>query len=71
MGTRVAARAAAGSSRESAGGFHVGQSVVHAKFGAGVILAAEGRGDEARVQVRFGQAGTKWLALAFAKLEAA
>ena len=71
MGTRVAARAAAGSTRDSAGGFHVGQSVVHAKFGAGVILAAEGRGDEARVQVRFGQAGTKWLALAFAKLEAA
>ena len=71
MGTRVTARAAAGSTRDSAGGFHVGQSVVHAKFGAGVILAAEGRGDEARVQVRFGQAGTKWLALAFAKLEAA
>ena len=71
MGTRVAARAATGSARESAGGFYVGQSVVHAKFGAGVILAAEGRGDEARVQVRFGQAGTKWLALAYAKLEAA
>src|SRR5574343_298675 len=72
MGTRVAARAL-GSAHDSAGGFHVGQSVVHAKFGAGVILAAEGRGDEARVQVRFsqGQAGTKWLALAYAKLEAA
>ena len=71
MATRVAARAATGS--PSAGGFHVGQSVVHAKFGPGVILAAEGRGDEARVQVRFGagQAGTKWLALAYAKLEAA
>jgi len=68
MATRVSARAAGA---ESAGGFHVGQSVVHAKFGAGVILAAEGRGDEARVQVRFGQAGTKWLALAYAKLEAA
>ncbi|MFM8797849.1 MAG: UvrD-helicase domain-containing protein [Fluviibacter sp.] len=69
MATRVSARAAG--AVESAGGFHVGQSVVHAKFGAGVILAAEGRGDEARVQVRFGQAGTKWLALAYAKLEAA
>lgn len=69
MATRVSARAA--SAAEGAGGFHVGQSVVHAKFGAGVILAAEGRGDEARVQVRFGQAGTKWLALAYAKLEAA
>src|SRR5574343_683266 len=71
MATRVAARAAASS--QSAGGFHVGQNVRHAKFGAGVILAAEGRGDEARVQVRFGaeQTGTKWLALAYAKLEAA
>ena len=68
MTTRVAARAAG--TTESAGGFHVGQSVQHAKFGAGVILAAEGRGEEARVQVRFGQAGTKWLALAYAKLEA-
>lgn len=68
MTTRVAARAAADA---GAGGFRVGQNVVHAKFGAGVILAAEGRGDEARVQVRFGQAGTKWLALAYAKLEAA
>ena len=69
MATRVSARAAG--TVESAGGFYVGQNVVHAKFGAGVILAAEGRGDEARVQVRFGQAGTKWLALAYAKLEAA
>jgi DNA helicase-2/ATP-dependent DNA helicase PcrA len=68
MTTRFAARAAADA---GAGGFRVGQSVVHAKFGAGVILAAEGRGDEARVQVRFGQAGTKWLALAYAKLVAA
>ncbi len=68
MTTRVAARAAGD---VGAGGFRVGQSVVHAKFGAGVILAAEGRGEEARVQVRFGQAGTKWLALAYAKLEAA
>ena len=69
VATRVSARSASAS--EGAGGFYVGQSVVHAKFGAGVILAAEGRGDEARVQVRFGQAGTKWLALAYAKLEAA
>ena len=68
MTTQVAARAAADT---GAGGFRVGQNVMHTKFGAGVILAAEGRGEEARVQVRFGQAGTKWLALAFAKLEAA
>lgn len=53
-----------------AGGFSVGQSVSHAKFGAGVILNFEGRGDDARVQVKFREAGTKWLALEYAKLSA-
>jgi DNA helicase-2/ATP-dependent DNA helicase PcrA len=47
----------------------VGQGVRHAKFGAGVILAYEG-GADARVQVNFRDAGTKWLALEYAKLEA-
>ena len=51
--------------------FRIGQSVKHARFGAGVILAAEGHGDDARVQVNFREAGTKWLALAYAKLTAA
>ncbi len=49
-------------------GLRIGQSVEHAKFGIGVIVAAEGRGEEARVQVNFGGAGMKWLALSFAKL---
>ncbi|HJW03875.1 MAG TPA: UvrD-helicase domain-containing protein [Azospira sp.] len=48
-------------------GWRIGQSVVHAKFGQGVIVAAEG-GADARVQVNFGRAGMKWLALAYAKL---
>ena len=52
----------------SAGGFRVGQSVQHAKFGLGVIVAAEGRGNDARVQVNFGASGMKWLALEYAKL---
>jgi len=58
---------------DSAGGsgFRVGQSVMHAKFGLGVIINAEGSGSDARVQVNFGNAGMKWLALAVAKLEAA
>jgi DNA helicase-2/ATP-dependent DNA helicase PcrA len=52
------------------GGFRIGQSVEHAKFGVGVIVAAEG-GAESRVQVNFGGAhGMKWLALAYAKLTA-
>jgi len=53
------------------GGFRIGQNVKHAKFGAGVILDAEGQGEDARVQVNFGRQGVKWLALSVAKLEAA
>ena len=52
-------------------GFRIGQSVMHAKFGLGVIVNAEGGGTDARVQVNFGNAGMKWLALSVAKLEAA
>jgi len=49
-------------------GLHIGQTVEHAKFGIGVIVNAEGGGNDARVQVNFGAAGMKWLALAVAKL---
>ena len=48
--------------------WRVGQNVVHARFGAGVIVSCEGRGADARVEVRFGRAGTKWLLLEYAKL---
>jgi DNA helicase-2/ATP-dependent DNA helicase PcrA len=51
--------------------WHVGQCVLHPKFGRGVIINSEGRGPDARVQVRFSDAGVKWLALAYAKLVAA
>lgn len=54
---------------EPVNGLRIGQSVQHAKFGLGVIVAAEGRGADARVQVNFGAAGMKWLALEYAKLE--
>ena len=49
--------------------WRIGQGVRHVKFGQGVILAYEG-GTDARVQVNFRDAGTKWLALEYAKLEA-
>ncbi len=52
-------------------GYKVGQSVAHAKFGTGIIIDFEGRGADARVQVKFREAGTKWLALAYAKLSPA
>ncbi|KAB2312597.1 DNA helicase II [Betaproteobacteria bacterium SCN2] len=63
--------AAYGSGAQGAAGFSVGQNVAHPKFGSGVILGFEGRGGDARVQVRFRDAGTKWLALEYAKLSAA
>ena len=48
--------------------FAIGQTVRHAKFGEGVVLNFEGRGLDARIQVRFAGEGTKWLALQYAKL---
>jgi ATP-dependent DNA helicase UvrD/PcrA len=50
--------------------FAIGQNVRHARFGDGVVINFEGRGLDARVQVRFAQEGTKWLALQYAKLQA-
>ncbi len=52
-------------------GWRVGQTVVHARFGLGVIVDCEGRGADARVQVNFRDAGLKWLAVAYAKLSPA
>jgi len=69
-GTKAPARPSAPRSKDI-GGFRIGQQVKHAKFGSGVIVAAEGGGNDARVQVNFGEAGLKWLLLAVAKLEAA
>jgi DNA helicase-2/ATP-dependent DNA helicase PcrA len=49
--------------------FRLGQAVLHAKFGDGVVLGLEGDGASARVQVNFRDVGTKWLMLAYAKLQ--
>jgi DNA helicase-2/ATP-dependent DNA helicase PcrA len=51
------------------GGFKLGQRVEHGKFGEGTILAFDGDGDRARVEVRFGRE-SKWLVLSFANLRA-
>ena len=48
--------------------FRIGQTVVHAKFGEGVIVNLEGGGNDARAQINFGRQGMKWLALGIAKL---
>ena len=68
--TQAPTRAAAtpSSAQTSANGLRIGQNVEHAKFGSGVIVSAEGRGADARVQVNFGAQGVKWLALEYAKL---
>jgi len=48
--------------------WHIGQRVFHQKFGEGTITSVEGSGADARVQVNFKHAGSKWLALEYAKL---
>lgn len=52
-------------------GLSIGQMVRHGKFGVGVVLDQEGRGKQARVQVNFEDAGSKWLVLAYANLQPA
>ncbi len=42
--------------------------MTHPRFGAGVIVNAEGRGADARVQVNFRSGGLKWLMIEYAKL---
>jgi len=54
--------------RESGSGLRIGQTVFHPKFGEGVITTLEGRGADARAQVSFARHGSKWLALAVARL---
>jgi DNA helicase-2/ATP-dependent DNA helicase PcrA len=48
--------------------WRIGQRVFHQKFGEGTITGVEGSGADARVQVNFKHAGSKWLALEYAKL---
>ena len=50
------------------GGLRVGKGVFHTKFGEGVLVTLEGKGQDARAQVNFGRHGMKWLALSVAKL---
>lgn len=49
--------------------FSLGQRVSHSLFGEGTILNFEGAGAQARVQVNFESEGSKWLMLAYAKLQ--
>jgi DNA helicase-2/ATP-dependent DNA helicase PcrA len=49
--------------------FKLGERVFHAKFGEGQVLQFEGSGASARIQVNFEWEGTKWLVVAYAKLQ--
>ncbi len=55
---------------EEGEGFCLGQRVTHPKFGEGTVIDHEGMGERTRVHVKFDVFGSKWLALAYAKLEA-
>jgi DNA helicase II / ATP-dependent DNA helicase PcrA len=50
-------------------GLRVGDDVRHVKFGEGVILLLRGEGDKAEATVRFREAGTKSLLLAWSPLQ--
>ena len=55
--------------KSDSGELKMGQRVLHKKFGEGVVLQCEGKGDRSRVEINFSSVGSKWLMLGFAKLE--
>ena len=50
-------------------GLRIGDDVLHAKFGEGIIIDITGTGDKAEARVRFPDAGEKQLLLSWAPLE--
>lgn len=50
-------------------GYTLGQRVRHTKFGEGTVLNYEGSGPQSRIQINFDDAGSKWLVVAYARLE--
>jgi DNA helicase II / ATP-dependent DNA helicase PcrA len=56
---------------DEAPSLRLGQNVTHATYGTGVVVDIEGSGAHARVQVNFDEAGSKWMILAYAKLQPA
>ncbi len=55
---------------EAPADLRLGQRVHHAKFGEGVVLDYRGTGAHAQVHVNFNDAGSKWLVVSLARLEA-
>ncbi|MEA3405826.1 MAG: DNA helicase II [Pseudomonadota bacterium] len=50
-------------------GYSIGDRVFHQKFGEGMVLSIQGSGDHASVNINFDEVGSKWLVMAYAKLE--
>jgi DNA helicase-2/ATP-dependent DNA helicase PcrA len=48
-----------------------GDTVIHDKWGEGVVVAVQGRGSDARATIAFGEVGEKHLILAYAPLRKA
>jgi len=61
-------RVAGGLEEPLPGGLRLGCRVAHSRFGDGVITGIEGQGADARVQVNFDAAGSKWLVASLARL---
>lgn len=66
----IATRSGSPEVSESVKGLYLGQKVRHQAFGEGIIINFEGQGDHLLIQVKFNRNETKWLAPAYAKLEA-
>ncbi|HEX6392051.1 MAG TPA: DNA helicase PcrA [Acidimicrobiales bacterium] len=52
-------------------GLRAGETVVHAKWGEGVVISVQGEGEKAEARVRFPSVGEKHLALSLAPLKRA
>jgi len=55
-------------SQDDSAPYQIGQRVMHAKFGEGMVINYEGTGAQARVEVNFEYEGTKWLVISYANL---
>ncbi|PKM21609.1 MAG: DNA helicase II, partial [Gammaproteobacteria bacterium HGW-Gammaproteobacteria-14] len=65
-----ASSSSASTGRSTDEGFTLGMRVLHPKFGEGTIIHFEGQGPNARLQINFDRAGSKWLVSQYARLEA-
>jgi DNA helicase-2/ATP-dependent DNA helicase PcrA len=70
-GASAGGSAAATGSAGPAGGFRIGDDVVHGKWGEGVVIDLSGSGDKTEITIHFPDLGPKVLLLAWAPLKKA